>query len=56
MTWIDLEGTIPSQIEKSKYHMISLTHGIEKQTHITDWWGLGEMGESGQKVKTYTCK
>ena len=37
-TWMDLEGIIPSeinQIAKDKYHMISLTCGIQKTNEQT---------------------
>ena len=37
-TWMDLEGIMLneiSQIEKDKYHMISLIYGVQKTTNIT---------------------
>ena len=50
--WMDLEGIMISeisQIEKDKYHMISLTLGIHKNQ---SWWLLEPRGQKwGKRVK-----
>ena len=60
-TWMNLEDIMLSkirQIQKDKYCMISLIHGIlKKKRNKVEWWlagtGVGEMTNNGQRVQAF---